>query len=295
FNDPGGWFPPAVQWLSKTPVLFPLKNLIFWGLGLPLSILFFISFKKPLLLLSLAWIILLFFFQGSQFVTTMRYFLPIYPFICLLAIKPTSNLKFIFTTFIFHFIFCISFLSIYSRPHSRVQASRWIYKNIPIESLITNEYWDDPLPLNLPKQTASSYSGQMLSLYDPDTPEKWQRLSPIINNADYMIMSSNRLWGSIPPVPNKYPQTSKFYQNLFDEKLGFTKLIEINSYPGINLPFLKKCYYFGPTNFPYKEKTNKWFTIDSQCLYPGIYIRDDTSEEAFTVYDHPKVLIFKKK
>jgi len=302
FNDPDTWFPPAIQWLSKTPVLFPLKNIVFWGIGLPLSILFFISFKKikqlfkkPLLLLSLAWILLLFFFQGSQFVTTMRYFLPIYPFICLLAIKPTSNLKFIFTTFIFHFMFCISFLSIYSRPHSRVQASDWIYKNVPTGSLITNESWDDSLPLNLPDHMASSYQGEMLSLYDPDTPEKWQKLNPIINNADYMIMSSNRLWGSIPLAPNKYPRTSKFYQDLFDEKLAFKKLIEINSYPGLNLPFLKKCYYFGSTNFSYRETVNKWFAVDSQCLYPGIYIRDDTSEEAFTVYDHPKVLIFKKK
>lgn len=161
---------------------------------------------------------------------------------------------------------------------------------MPARSTITNEYWDDPLPLYLPGRDPYIYIGSMLSLYDPDSPQKWQQLDPIIDQTDYIIMSSNRLWGSIPLVPNKYPDTSLFYQNLFAERLNFTKLIEINSYPGFGLSFLNKCYYFGPTNFPGIKSS--WFSSDPTCRYPGIYLRDDTAEEAFSVYDHPKVLIF---
>ena len=35
----GSTFPPAIQWQSITPIIFPLKNIVLWGLGLPLGIL----------------------------------------------------------------------------------------------------------------------------------------------------------------------------------------------------------------------------------------------------------------
>ena len=133
-----------------------------------------------------------------------------------------------------------------------------------------------------------------MHLYDSDTETKWQQINSILDNTDYLFLTSNRLWSSIPTVSNRYPITTKYYQNLFDGNSQFKKIIEFNSYPGISLPFLKKCIYFGPTNYPYLENKNRWFDIDFTCKYPGIYLRDDTAEEAFSVYDHPKVIIFKK-
>ena len=85
-----------------------------------------------------------------------------------------------------------------------------------------------------------------------------------LDTTDYYILSSNRAWGSIPTVPEKYPQMSKFYQDLLSEKLDFKKIKEFTSYPSL--------HYLG---IP-------------------ITINDDNAEEAFTVYDHPKVMIFQK-
>lgn len=294
-----GNYPPSVQWLSKIPFLYPIQNIILFGLGLPISILFVYSsinsFKKPSLnfhFIAYFWIIFLFIVQGSQFSYTLRYFLPIYPFFILLSISKSSQniIKYIF---IFQIFLCFCFINIYSLPHSRNLASEWIYKNIPPGSTITNEYWDDPLPMYLNGNNPSIYRSIMISPYDPDTPEKIGKMNSQLNNANYIVMSSNRLWGSIPLVPSKYPLTSTYYNDLFAEKLNFSKLIEINVYPGFRLPFLNKCYYIGPTNFPGIQ--NKWFSVDSQCNYPGVYFRDNTAEEAFTVYDHPQVLIFQKK
>jgi len=307
------FYPPEIQWLSKTPILFSLQNIILFGLGLPISILFLISiryifsikFKKIIsssnnfiIFLSLIWVIFILIEQGLQFTSTMRYFLPIYPFICFLAVflnlfSKRNRQLFIFA-FIFHLIYCFLFLSIYTRPHTRVQASEWIYKNIPLSSNIANEYWDDALPLLLDSSLSFSYTNENLHLYDLDTETKWQQISSILDNTDYVFLTSNRLWSSIPLVPKRYPITTKYYQDLFDGNSQFKKTIEINSYPGISLPFLKKCLYLGPTNFPYLENKNRWFEIDSNCTYPGIYLRDDIAEEAFTVYDHPKVIFFKK-
>lgn len=300
-GSPGGYFPPSVQWLSKIPLLFSLQNIAFWGLGLPLFIIFLISIfrikflKSPVIVgYSLIWILLIYFYQGSQFAHTMRYFLIIYPFVCLLAGFYLSkiNRKFISAIVILQLLISLGFLSIYSRPHSRVQASDWIYQNISAGSIITNEYWDDALPLNLPEGSPNIYSEITLHPYDPDSPGKIQTLMSQTNAADYIIMSSNRLWASIPKVPGLYPLTAKFYRDLFNNQLNFTLAKTIYSYPGFNLPLMKNCYLFGPTNYP--GTNNNWFTIDKNCRYPGIYLRDDTAEEAFTVYDHPQVLIFQK-
>ncbi len=300
-SAPSIYFPPSIQWLSKTKIFFPLQNIIFWGLGIPLSFGFILvaitNFKKLFLnkyiIYVFTWIVFLFLYQGSTSTPTMRYFLPIYPFIVLLFVYLFSFTKksiYLIIIITLHFIYGLAFLNIYSHNHTRVDASNWIYQNIPPQSYITNEYWDDPLPLNLINYPSGIYNQITLTPYDIDSPEKIDKLYSQIYQADNIIMSSNRLWGSIPLVPQLYPDTSQFYQNLFSTKLDFKKTLEVNSYPGFNLPLLKYCYYFGPSNFP--GSNNNWFDIDKQCLYPGIYLRDDTAEEAFSVYDHPKVLIF---
>jgi hypothetical protein len=301
FSDPEGWFPPAVQWMSKIPLIFSLQNIILWGLGLPLSILFLISIFKTkkhttsfIYFTILFWVISLYLFQGSQFAHNMRYFLPIYPFILLLITYKTYSLKapVVRGLVILHLLFGLAFLGIYSRPHTRVQASEWIYDHIKKGALLTFEEWDDPLPLGYYNRVPQIYSTKGLSLYDPDQPKKWTKLNPILDSANYMVLSSNRLWGSIPLVPTRYPETTKFYQDLFNNRLSYSKIYESSSYPGFSIPFLKKCIYLGPSNIP--GINNRWFEVDSNCAYPGVYLRDDTAEESFSVYDHPRVIIFRR-
>ena len=103
-------------------------------------------------------------------------------------------------------------------------------------------------------------------MYDTDTPEKWLRIDPKIQNSDYIILTSNRAYGSTMKLPKRYPETIKYYQSLFNGTGNYIKVAEFTSRP---------C--FPPSEF-------SWFCFD-----------DDSSEESFTVYDHPKVMIFKKK
>lgn len=300
-SSPDNNFPPAVQWIDKIPLTRSALNLVFFGLGLPLSLLFALSLTKIILIktptfvyLALLWILIIYFYQGSRFAHPMRYLIVIYPFICLISSLFFLNLKskYFYTLLFLHFLFALSFLNIYRFPHTRVIASNWIYQNIAVGSTITNEYWDDALPLSIYPNYPQSYSTVTVAPYDFDTPEKIDKLYSQINLADYIFMSSNRLWASIPLVPKLYPYTSLYYDNLFAQKLNFTKVLEVNVYPGFSLPFLNKCFYFGPSNFPGIK--NNWFDIDDKCLSPGVYLRDDTAEESFTVYDHPKVLIFSR-
>jgi hypothetical protein len=280
-------YPPAIQWIKVIPIYFPIKNLLLWGLGLPSGILFITSMffiflnlkkfknKKPLILI-LFWIIFLILLQGSQAVSTMRYFLPIYPFIC---IASAIFLNFLFRVSLFkkylilkYLIFVslvfypIMFLSIFFKNHTRVNASLWIYQNIPVNSVIATEYWDDALPLSIGKLN-SSYQFQTIHIADVEENDslKISKIKEQLNQSDYYLLSSNRFYKPIPENSDVFPETTKFYQSLFDGSLGFKQIAKFSSYP---------C-------FPPIGKS--WF-----CL------SDDLAEEAFTVFDHPKVIIFQK-
>ncbi|MFA6249981.1 MAG: glycosyltransferase family 39 protein [Candidatus Shapirobacteria bacterium] len=293
YSDKNSWYPPGIQWKTTRPLLFPLTNLALWGLGVPLFlvtclglILQFWGIKKnikklfccpslfTIAVLSL-WLVAFFLYQGSQHVKTMRYFLILYPILAILAGEAFARLLAFFVRkstllavfFIFAFLaYPLSFMSIYTHQITRVAASEWIYRHIPSGSTLTYELWDDPLPLSLPGYPVNQYQLLELKMFDKDSPEKWQDLSKKLSQVDYLVMSSNRLHGTIPKHPEYYPQSSVFYQSLLaNTHPDFKKIAEFTSRP---------C--FPPVGSPLF------------CLV------DDFAEEAFTVYDHPKVLIYQK-
>jgi hypothetical protein len=209
----------------------------------------------------------------------MRYFIFLYPFFAISAALGTSYLidykfslngkhisypkiisyVFIFISVLILLIWPIMFSSIYFHKHTRVEASEWIYKNLPSNSVILGEYWDDALPMPVANTFGKTFSGIQLKVFDPDTLLKWQLINQELANADYYILSSNRGWGSIPTVPQKYPLMSKFYNELLADKN----------------PNYKKIKEFKPFYYKFFELPNSWI------------------DESFTVYDHPKVMIYK--
>jgi hypothetical protein len=342
---PSSGFPPSIQWFHITPLLFPLKSLLLWGLGLPLGILVLIGLAWMILFLGksvyricksfnlkkwpdtihnnrfiitisliICWILSLFLYQGIQPAPTIRYFHPIYPFLGIIAalsithfssqLSPLKKKYFLFTIIALSLVWPIGFQGIYQRPHSRVIASDWIYQNIPKGSTLAVEHWDDGLPLSLDQSNISEqYKYLSLPLYNPDKIDKWKEVSQLLAKSDYILLTSNRLWGSLTRVPEIYPFTSRYYRLLFSNQLGFEKVAEITSYPEIKIPFLgDNCLFLLPPQETYLDLTNdnsgflRWDRCKSylQNDYQGLVIRDDWAEETFTVYDHPKVIIFKK-
>ncbi len=431
------------QWTDRTPWLFPLENMVLWGMGVPLGVAAWLGVavfigrlsldwrrnrthqpgaggrstwlgRWDLLLIPLAWVLLIFFWQGMQFVKSVRYFLPIYPFLAMFAAYLVISAwdwargrrwgarvlagGLAAIVLLGTLAWAFAFIQIYVEPVTRVQASRWMYENVetaatltyrtvggeegkiqlaappthiyaqdgqfqntyftppayvlatgvvmnnltgldePREatfqlqivsedpadgvlaqavltttfggvggrrhtlqfpevelspdrtyalqtvvvqgaplvsqgSVIANEHYDDPLPFNIDGHTAyGPYQGlnlqhgdppnreDQLPLYWEDTPEKLEFLLDALDRADYIVMSSGRLWQSITRLPMRYPVTTRYYELLFDEELGFEKAAEFHSYPRLF----------------------------------GIEFDDTWAEEQFTVYDHPKVLIYRK-
>ncbi len=380
-------YPPGHQWASRTPFVFPFVNMVVWGLGLPLGLAAWASWAAAAFqvtagltrkkvdketkqqgalapdhrtavssphwrahLLPVAWIGGMFLWQGLQYVQSMRYLLPIYPHLTIMAAwglwgmvawthgqigrsadrqigksaigpvdevgeaepvrtpfvarMPDSGFRILYFTlrilrgashalsivvrsvervvrtrrFAYGLLAAVTiltmlwgwgFLAIYRRPLSRVTASRWIYDNVPRGSVIANEHWDDGLPLRIDGKDGfggwgyrglSSSSDGSMQMYMEDTPEKRELLYRWLNEADYLVFSSNRLWGSIPRLPMRYPMTTLYYKLVFSGELGFELAAHFTSFPTIF----------------------------------GIQFNDTWAEEAFSVYDHPEVYIFRK-
>ncbi len=282
-DRPDAWFPPGVQWIHKTPVIYSLINLAVFGLGLPYFIVFvfglWISNKKQDAILPIIlWMVTLFLYQSAQFAQPIRYLNLLYPFIAIFAAVGLDYIigklritnygllrsTFYVLCFLILLLWPAAFLNIYLRPHSRVAASEWLYQHLPTNSIILAEYWDDALPLPMKEKYGKDFVIEQLPVFDPDTDEKWEKLNTLFDTGNYYVLSSNRGWGSIPTAPERYPRMSRFYMDLFAGKTPYKKIKEFTSYPSFE--------YFGiPIEFP-----------------------DQWSDEAFTVYDHPKVIIFKK-
>lgn len=299
------WYPPMVQWLSKNSLQHSIVNNIVFGMGIIQSIFMIIGIALILLpnlkrqnlkpnnyqlITIIFWMIGVFVYQSLQATPTLRYFIYLYPFFALFCgygaywflkeLKKIFKNKLIFrpslfTFYLLVFLWPLMFSSIYFKKHTRVEASEWIYRNLPNRSIILGESWDDPLPLYLEKNYWKEFMIEQLPVFDSDSDQKWQRMRELLNKADYYVLSSNRGWGSISTVPEKYPKMSVYYRALLKnnckkqrEMVGvcYQKIKEFTSYPTLKLPI-----------FPFELSFN-----------------DQWADESFTVYDHPKVIILKK-
>ena len=71
--------------------------------------------------------------------------------------------------------------------------------------------------------------------------------------------------------------------------LGFSKIVEFTSRPNIPIPGMKTCITPPFVRYGIVALTAQ------ECPLAGISFVDDYADETFTVYDHPKVIIFKKE
>lgn len=286
--------PFAWQWTERAPILFPLRNMMLWGLGLPLGVTCWIGWgvacwrlvrrQQWAHLIPVAWTAILVLLVGTQWVKSMRYFLPIYPALVLLGAwllvwlwdqaksrSRSSALRWtlpragalIGAVLIGTTLYAMALTSIYLRPHTRVEASRWIYAHVPAGTIVANETaWDDALPLRVDGQggPGTRYRGLDLDITAEDSPQKMQQVLNVLDRANYLFISSNRQYDSMVRLPTRFPMVAKYYGALFHERLGFKRVAEFTSYPSLL----------------------------------GIRLPDQGAEESWSVYDHPRVQIFEK-
>ncbi|MGC1375705.1 MAG: DUF2298 domain-containing protein [Anaerolineales bacterium] len=149
---------------------------------------------------------------------------------------------------------------------------------------VNESTWDDGLPLRM--DGYDGYSGIYQSdhnfeMYWDDNADKLQRFTSNLDTSDYVFISSNRQWATTTRIPERYPLTISLYRNLIGCPAG-KDVIWCYTYatPGMfkgALGYdLVKVFESFPTIGPWR-------------------INDQPADEAFTVYDHPKVFVFQKR
>lgn len=143
--------------------------------------------------------------------------------------------------------------------------------------------WDDALPLAVRNLDPLGviYTPLNLETYQPDTPEKRDLMIDILNRSEYLVIPSNRSYDAMPRLPNRYPMTTRYYQELFDCTGCISDALENKAY-GLDAGFVS------PLGFELVA------TFVSNPTIGPFQLNDQSADESFTVYDHPKVFIFKK-
>ncbi len=272
-----GLLPYTNQYIGVPKYGYDLEQLVLWGMAPPLGLVAVwatagrvvgaVRERSAVDLVLLAWVVPFFLVTGSFDVKFVRYLLPIYPIMILWAaawlwrVAQRSRLGWValWTVVIATGLSALAFLSIYTRPHTVVTASEWTYRHIPPGKTILTQHWDEGFPMPLPGGgNPGKYKVIDLPYYEPDTPAKWRQISQQLAGADYVAFQTKRLYGALTMAPEKYPIGNKYFYLLFAGDLGYTPIYDYASRPTLL----------------------------------GIEFPDELADESFTVYDHPKVIIF---
>ena len=177
-DPPFGW-----QWANRMPIVFPLINIVFYGLGVPLGIAAVIGTlfmlwqalrgrRSYAYLAPALWIIGFFLYQSTQFVKSIRYQLPIYPMLCVAGavvlislwrhIRATNLLKRMAALVPVVLVaggtlaWALAFMNIYRHELTRTEASRWVYDNIPTALTLSGDVNGQPRQIQLPVMSVAA-------------------------------------------------------------------------------------------------------------------------------------------
>jgi hypothetical protein len=235
-------------------------------------------------LVLLGWALPFFVYTARLEVKFLRYMLPLTPVLCLFAAdllwrwggllsssgRGARALRMIRAAlialvFVPTALWALAYTRVYAQEHPWQAASIWFYENAPPGSAFTWEAWGDPVPVNLPRQElyrdASGYRDVWMHIYHDMPPQdKLDHIVDSLRQADYVVLSTPRLYLSVARLPWRYPVELRYYQLLFEEQLGYELEAQFSAYPGI-----------GP-----------------------IQINDLSADQSFFDYEHPLVLIYRK-
>jgi len=155
-------------------------------------------------------------------------------------------------------LWALAFFTIYTRPHTRLAASDWIYANARPGSVLLVELLDPRLPAARPSGRPEHYAYRVNPCIQLDDASKVSQLLTDVAEGDYLVLSSRRCSDAVLRASDRYPVSAAYYRKLFSGELGYELAARFSSRPSL-----------GPLRFS-----------------------DDAWESTRNVFDHPVVSIF---
>jgi hypothetical protein len=284
-TDGGVLFPPTWQWLLSGRVVGNARDLLGWDLGPLLGLtavagvgLMLVALVRarrrvregaadgPLVIAAMLVVFALasFAYFSTRFAHYPRYLAPIAPLLCLagayavvaLARRPVLTRTAAVVVLGTTLLWALAFTHVYRAQNTRVAATVWLNDTAPAGSTIVTEHWDDALPAGY---EPDRYHLRELPVFEPDDDRKLRRLYVVLRDADLYVLSSPRAWHTIGRLPDRYPLMVRFYRELRGGRLGFSRVAQFRSEPELL----------------------------------GVTIDDLSADESFSVYDHPRVEVYR--
>ena len=247
--------------------------------------------------LLLCWVVPYFIVTGGFHVKFMRYMLPIAPLLTLFgarllwvlwdraasyrwSLRPIAGVL-IALVLAGTAFYALAYLNgVYAQTHTAARASEWLNRSAPHGATVLKEHWEE----SLPNQRRDFRFGE-LPMYEDDRYAKTALIAETLADADYLVFFSNRLYGTIPRLPERYPISTAYYNLLFAERLGYTLENVQTSYPALfGIAFADDT--LGRPSLPAPAALQRHTTAP-------VALNLGWADESFSVYDHPKVLIFR--
>lgn len=269
--------PPNWQWLAGYPTGALMRDVFLFGAGPVLGALGLAGLLRPRLLglpRGAAWVVLAalaghLVINATSEIRILRYLAPAVPIMAVLAAALLSRLRPVPLALVLVAAawWASGALRLHDGEHPRLVATAWMH-GLPAGTAIGHETdWDEPLPVlqTFPGadwgRQPGPFTAVPLRLTDRDAPDTAARLARALAQVDYLAISSGRQIEVMPRLPERFPTVTRYYRALLAGELCFVRVLYIDR------------------------------------GYPLFFWRLDDSfaQEAWRVYDHPIVQIWRKQ
>ncbi len=255
------------------------------------------SKNTQLEVLLLCWVVPYLLVTGAFHVKFMRYMLPVAPLLTLFgarmlralwdraapyrwSLRPAVGglIALVLAATAFYALAYVN--GVYGSVHTGVRASEWLNRNAPYGAFVLKEHWEESLP-----RLRSDFEFFDLPIYEDDREGKKALIADMLVEADYLVFFSNRLYGTIPRISgHRYGWSTYYYRQLFSERLGYTLVDVQTAYPTLfGIGFVDDT--LSRPNLPAPP-------LLQRHIAAPLPLNLGYADESFSVYDHPKVLIF---
>ncbi len=306
--------PYVRQFAGTIPYLYEAQNMFFWGMGIFLGlaicagigwVCFHLwkqrgsAFNGWLVMMS--WIITYGIITGDFYVKFMRYMLPLYPFLTLLAaaalvsfahgawsnqlthkaetkssvlrrrasVLQALSISAIVLVLGGTLFQGLALLNVYSQPNTRIQASRWMYSHLQLHSMLMYEQWDDPLPVAVDGHDPSEFvQTEYTNVYG-------QATTGLDLYGDDTMAKAQLLSRLLPKIDALTMPTDRLDKSI--PRLPDRYPLTIHYY---------QLLFSGQLGFHLAAQ------FENHPNLFGITLNDSSADESYSVFDHPTARIF---